>query len=80
MKSITVHMFPRAPAARRRSHEWSAAPWMDKLGLTRKYALTSPDTVTVKEAGLYYVYAQVSRRHGHAGTGVLFSRTQSWMY
>lgn len=47
---------------------WSPAPWMDKLGLNKKYQL-SLGTVTVKEPGLYYIYAQVLYNNGRYGTG-----------
>ncbi|CAL4091270.1 unnamed protein product [Meganyctiphanes norvegica] len=47
---------------------WSSSPWMDKLGLNRKYQL-SQGTVTVKEPGLYYIYAQVLYENSRFGTG-----------
>lgn len=47
---------------------WSSAPWMDKLGLNRKYQL-SEGKVTVKEPGLYYIYAQILYENSRFGTG-----------
>lgn len=48
--------------------EWTPANWMDKLGLNSKYTLDQ-GTVTVKEPGLYYLYAQVLYESGRSGAG-----------
>ncbi|CAL4075683.1 unnamed protein product, partial [Meganyctiphanes norvegica] len=47
---------------------WTPAPWMEKLGLNKKYQLNL-GTVTVKEPGLYYIYSQVLYANGRYGTG-----------
>merc|ERR1711915_1142779 len=47
---------------------WTQAMWMDKLGLDKKYHLKR-GVVIVKEAGLYYIYAQVLYQTGRVGTG-----------
>ncbi|XP_069172705.1 uncharacterized protein [Procambarus clarkii] len=69
--------FEAAPSNRTSRHgyggrqiheEWSPAVWMDKLGLNRKYTLNH-GKVTVREAGLYYLYAQVLYESGRLGTG-----------
>lgn len=74
--TITLAHFVAAPANRTAHHvsdgevhdEWTPAAWMDKLGLNRKYALRR-GSVTVKESGLYYLYAQVLYEPGRFGTG-----------
>ncbi|XP_045124418.1 uncharacterized protein LOC123512225 isoform X2 [Portunus trituberculatus] len=48
--------------------DWTPANWMDKLGLNSKYTLDE-GTVTVKEPGLYYLYAQVLYESGRSGAG-----------
>ncbi|XP_050736940.1 protein eiger-like isoform X7 [Eriocheir sinensis] len=48
--------------------DWTAAPWMEKLGLNTKYSVDE-GTVTVREAGLYYIYAQILHESGRAGGG-----------
>lgn len=48
--------------------DWTPASWMDKLGLNSKYSLER-GTVTVKEPGLYYLYAQVLYESGRSGAG-----------
>ncbi|XP_063839839.1 uncharacterized protein LOC135088762 isoform X1 [Scylla paramamosain] len=48
--------------------EWTPANWMDKLGLNSKYTMDQ-GTVTVREAGLYYLYAQVLYESGRSGAG-----------
>ncbi|XP_069982405.1 uncharacterized protein egr isoform X14 [Penaeus vannamei] len=74
---VTVAHFVATPANRTAHHhgvgedvhgEWSPAAWMDKLGLNRKYSLRR-GVVTVKEAGLYYLYAQVLYQPGRFGSG-----------
>ncbi|CAL4124047.1 unnamed protein product [Meganyctiphanes norvegica] len=47
---------------------WTQAVWMDKLGLDKKYHLKR-GAVIVKEAGLYYIYAQLLYKTGRFGTG-----------
>ncbi|XP_071520235.1 uncharacterized protein egr isoform X2 [Panulirus ornatus] len=75
--AVTVAHFVATPFNRTSRHgatggdtheEWSPAGWMDKLGLNRKYPLDR-GTVTVREAGLYYLYAQVLYEPGRFGTG-----------
>ncbi|XP_037781965.1 uncharacterized protein LOC119578458 [Penaeus monodon] len=75
---VTVAHFVATPANRTAHHhagvsedvhgEWSPAAWMDKLGLNRKYSLRR-GVVTVKESGLYYLYAQVLYQPGRFGSG-----------
>nr|WDD44851.1 tumor necrosis factor [Macrobrachium rosenbergii] len=74
--AITLGHFVAAPANRTAHHvsgsdihdEWTPAAWMDNLGLNRKYTLRR-GLVTVKESGLYYLYAQVLYEQGRFGTG-----------
>ncbi|XP_068240755.1 uncharacterized protein [Palaemon carinicauda] len=74
--AITLGHFVAAPANRTAHHvpgsevhdEWTPAAWMDNLGLNRKYTLRR-GMVTVKESGLYYLYAQVLYEQGRFGTG-----------
>ncbi|XP_064122349.1 uncharacterized protein LOC135226585 isoform X7 [Macrobrachium nipponense] len=74
--TITLGHFVAAPANRTAHHvsgsdihdEWTPAAWMDNLGLNRKYTLRR-GLVTVKESGLYYLYAQVLYEQGRFGTG-----------
>ncbi|XP_076033592.1 TNF superfamily member 12 eiger isoform X2 [Oratosquilla oratoria] len=47
---------------------WRPAPWMERLGLNKKYKLED-GVVTVKQAGLYYVYAQILYHDGHDLSG-----------
>nr|XP_027209569.1 ectodysplasin-A-like [Penaeus vannamei] len=49
--------------------EWSPAAWMDGQVRPQPEVLPQKGVVTVKEAGLYYLYAQVLYQPGRFGSG-----------
>lgn len=43
--------------------DWAPAPWVSHLGMDKYFHMNSEGVLTVREPGLYYVYAQVMRSY-----------------